>query len=116
MGFPDPGRAYRECVLRPLPLRPQPPFNTVPLVVFLSVIGLVTSVFFFVSRDVYGTIVFHNFLGITGVIGALESSGSLAVFERLIIPLLVMAVVALALLIAAHMLWIDSGTASTPRA
>jgi Type II CAAX prenyl endopeptidase Rce1-like len=93
-----------------------PPFNTVPLVVFLSVIGLVTSVFFFVSRDVYGTIVFHNFLGITGVIGALESSGNLAVFERLIIPLLVMAMVALALLIAAHMLWIDSGTAPTPRA
>jgi membrane protease YdiL (CAAX protease family) len=37
-----------------------PPFNTVALVVFLSVIGLVTSVFFFVSRDVYGTIAFHN--------------------------------------------------------
>jgi hypothetical protein len=33
-----------------------PPFNTVPLVVILSVVGLVTSVFFFVSRDVYGTI------------------------------------------------------------
>jgi hypothetical protein len=29
-----------------------PPFNTVPLVVILSVVGLVTSVFFFVSRDV----------------------------------------------------------------
>ena len=79
-----------------------PPFNTVPLVVFLSVIGLVTSVFFFVSRDVYGTIAFHNFLGIFGVIGALDASGNLTSFERPIIPLLVMAVVALALLIAAH--------------
>jgi hypothetical protein len=92
-----------------------PPFNTLGTVAFLSVIGLVTSVFFFVSRDVYGTIVFHNFNEIFGVIGALDASGNLAVFERPIIPLLVMAVVAVALLIAAHMLWINSGAAPTPR-
>src|SRR5215211_4370086 len=49
-----------------------PPFNTIPLVVILSMVGLVTSVFFFVSRDVYGTIAFHNFSGILGVIRALE--------------------------------------------
>ena len=90
-----------------------PPFNTVPLVVFLSVIGLVTSVFFFASRDVYGTIAFHNFLGITGVIGALESSGNLTVFERPIIPLLVMAAIAIALLVAAHVLWLNSGATRT---
>jgi hypothetical protein len=92
-----------------------PPFDTVPVVVFLSVIGLVTSVFFFVSRDVYGTIAFHNFLGITGVIGALDASNDLAAFEHPIIPLLVMAVVALALLIAAHVLWLNSAAAPTPR-
>jgi hypothetical protein len=92
-----------------------PPFNTIPLVVFLSVIGLVSSVFFFVSRDVYGTIAFHNFLGILGVIRALETSGNLSAFERPIIPLLVMAVVAVALLIAAHVLWLNSGAAPTPQ-
>jgi hypothetical protein len=91
-----------------------PPFNTVPLVVFLSVIGLVTSVFFFVSRDVYGTIAFHNFLGILGVIRALEASGNLSSFERPIIPLLVMAVISIALLIAAHVLWINAGAAPAP--
>jgi len=90
-----------------------PPFNTVPLVVFLSVIGLVTSVFYFVSRDVYGTIAFHNFLGVLGVMRALEASGNLSSFERPIVPLLVMAVVAVALLIAAHMLWINPGAAPT---
>ena len=88
-----------------------PPFNTVSVVVLLSAVGLVTSVFFFVSRDVYGTIAFHNFLGIFGVIRALDASGNLATFERPIVPLLVMAVVAVALLIAAHVLWINSGTA-----
>lgn len=46
------------------------------LVVILSVIGLVTRVCFFVSRDVYGTIAFHNFSGILGVIRALDASGN----------------------------------------
>ena len=91
-----------------------PPFNTVPTVVFLSVIGLVTSVFFFVSRDVYGTIAFHNFLGILGVIRALEASGNLSAFESPILPLWIMAVVAVALLIAAQVLLLDSGAAPTP--
>jgi hypothetical protein len=78
-------------------------------------IGLVTSVFFFVSRDVYGTIAFHNFLGIFGVIGALDASGNLTSFERPIIPLLVMAVIAVALLVAAHILWLNSEAAPTPQ-
>jgi hypothetical protein len=91
-----------------------PPFNTVPLVAFLSVIGLVTSAFFFVSGDVYGTIAFHNFLGITGVIGALEASGNLGAFERPIVPLLVMAVIAVALLVAAQVFLLDSGAAPAP--
>ena len=92
-----------------------PPFNTIPLVVILSVVGLLTSVFFFVSRDVYGTIAFHNFPGILGVIGALEASGNLSVLESPIIPLLVMAVITVALLIAAHVLWLNSGAAPTPQ-
>jgi len=91
-----------------------PPFNTVPVVVLLSVVGLVTSLFFFVSRDVYGTIAFHNFLGILGVIRALDATGNLSVFERPMIPLLVMAVITIALLIAAHVFWINSGAAPTP--
>jgi membrane protease YdiL (CAAX protease family) len=93
-----------------------PPFDTLPMVLFLSAIGLVTSVFFFVSRDVYGTIAFHNFLGILGVIRALEASGNLSAFESPILPLWIMAVVAVALLIAAQVLMLDSGTApASPR-
>ena len=93
-----------------------PPFNTVGLVVFLTVIGLVTSAFFFISRGVYGTIAFHNFFGLFGVIGALDASANLATFERPVVPLFVTAVVAIAVLIAAHVLWINSGAApTTPR-
>lgn len=91
-----------------------PPFNTVGFVVLLTVIGLVTSAFFFVSRDVYGTIVFHNFLGILGVIRALDASGNLAIFERPVVPLLVMAVVAIGALIATQVLWLNAGASPTP--
>jgi hypothetical protein len=91
-----------------------PPFNTVGTVVLLNVIGLITSAYFFLSRDVYGTIAFHNFVGIFGVIGALEASGNLASFERPLMPVLVMAVVAIAALIAVHVLWLNSEAAPTP--
>lgn len=91
-----------------------PPFNNVGTVVFLSVIGLLTSAFFFASRDVYGTIAFHNFLGIFGVIGALDASNNLASFERPVVPLFVMALLAVAVLIAAHVLWLNAGAAPTP--
>lgn len=94
-----------------------PPFNTVGFVALLTVIGLVTSLFFFVSRDVYGTIAFHNFAGIFGVIQALERSGNLGSLESPVIPLLVNAVVAVALLVAAHVLWLgrNAGDQRTAR-
>lgn len=85
-----------------------PPFNTIGVVVLLSVIGLVTSLFFFISKDVYGTIAFHNFLGIFGVIRGLETSGTLGSFKRPVIPLMVVATVAVVLLIAAHIYVIAS--------
>jgi hypothetical protein len=87
-----------------------PPFNTVSFAVLLTVIGLVTSTFFFISRDVYGTIAFHNFLGIFGVIRALDASGDLPSFERPVVPLLVMAVVAITLLIVAHSALAERGS------
>ena len=91
-----------------------PPFNTIGLVVFLTVIGLLTSLFFFVSRDVYGTIAFHNFLGIFGMISALDASGNLASFERPVGSLLVMAVVTIAALIMAHSRLLNQESERTP--
>ena len=44
---------------------------------------------------------------------ALEASGNLSSFERPIVPLLVMAGIAVALLIAAHMFWINPRAAPT---
>ena len=77
------------------------PFNTFGMVALLSVVGLMTSLFFFVSRDVYGTIVFHNFLGTFGVAQALKASGKLDTLTTLQVPLIVTALVTVAVLVAA---------------
>lgn len=77
-----------------------PPFDTLGMVVFLAAIGLVTSAFFFVSRDIYATIVFHNFLGVIGVTQSLAAAGRLGGLAAPQAPLLAMAVVALLLLVA----------------
>ena len=76
-----------------------PPFNTLEMVVFLSAVGLVTGAFFLVSRDVYGTVVFHNFLALFGVLEALEEAGALEAYAEPQVPLLVTAAVALGFLI-----------------
>ncbi|RWM04398.1 MAG: hypothetical protein E5X80_19680 [Mesorhizobium sp.] len=80
------------------------PFNTVSMVAFLAFIGLWTSAFFFLSRDVYATVAFHNFLGVFGVARALAAAGKLEGFSTLQVPLLVTAVVALLALIGSDAL------------
>lgn len=76
------------------------PFNEIRMVAFLTVIGLVTSLWWFASRDVYGTAVFHNFFGVTGVLAALKAGGLVPDHPTLAVPLLVTAgVVTLALLL-----------------
>lgn len=80
------------------------PFNTIGMVAFLSVIGLLTSAVFFLSGDIYGTILFHNFLGMFGVVQALAAQDNLAAFESVQVPLVVTAVIALLVLIAADRL------------
>jgi len=76
------------------------PFNTMPMVAFLGMIGLLTSIFFFASRDVYATIVFHTFLGVFGVVRAAVAQDNFTSFETLQAPLVASALVALVVLIA----------------
>ena len=73
---------------------------------FLSIIGLMTSVFFVVSHDVYGTIVFHNFLGVFGVVQALSAQDKLASFETLQAPLIATALTTLVIMIVLDVLLI----------
>jgi hypothetical protein len=88
------------------------PFNTFGMVALLSVVGLLTSAVFYISRDVYATIVFHNFLGVFGVVQALGASGQLGAFADPQPPLLVMAAAAVAMLVLSDRILLRRGTAA----
>lgn len=83
-----------------------PPFNSVRLVALLAAIGLLTSAFFFMSRDVYGTIVLHNFFGLFGVLDALRRTRRLESYAEWAPPLLATAAVTVLLLIGLHAAWL----------
>jgi membrane protease YdiL (CAAX protease family) len=76
-----------------------PPFNTWDMVILLTIIGIITGIFYFIVRDIYGTIVFHNFLGIFGVISALKATGNLTAYTTPIVPLFFTAFIAIIILI-----------------
>lgn len=59
-----------------------PPFGTWSMVGKLSLVGLLTGMFFFVTRDPWGTVVFHNGLGMIGVGQTLSATGRLDAYEQ----------------------------------
>lgn len=65
-----------------------PPFNTLGMVAFLAVVGLFTGTFYFATGSVYGAILFHNFLGMKGVVEALAARGALELYNTPQIPLI----------------------------
>jgi hypothetical protein len=70
-----------------------PPFNQPTMVAFLSVIGLVTSLVYFIGRDLYATMVFHNFFGVIGVMQSLSASGLLSTYSQPLFPITGMAII-----------------------
>ncbi|MGH7856250.1 MAG: hypothetical protein ACREQY_02895, partial [Candidatus Binatia bacterium] len=78
-----------------------PPFNTWAMVGFLTIIGLLTGAFYFAVRDVYGTIVFHNFLATIGVLRSLEDAGLLSTLNDPAYPLFATALIAVSILASA---------------
>lgn len=82
-----------------------PPFNSPTMILTLSIVGLATSAFFLVARDVYGTILFHNFLAVFGVVNALAAAGALAGYAEPKAPLYVMAVLSILVLVLADVCW-----------
>ena len=87
-----------------------PPFNTPGRVLLLTFVGMVTGIFFLVARDVYGTIVFHNFLALFGVLQAVEQTVGLDGYRRVQWPLIATAVSAVGVLVLLHRRWLgESG-------
>ncbi|HNL85837.1 MAG TPA: hypothetical protein PLM60_05085 [Methanoregulaceae archaeon] len=87
-----------------------PPFNQAGMILLLSFIGIVTSLVYFVGRDIYATIAFHNFLGCIGVIQALEAAGSLPLYEKPLLPVLGMAAISVAVFITIDFRFIRQGS------
>ncbi len=77
------------------------PFNQIKMMLFLLVPGIITSLFYFISREVYATILFHNFQGIIGVIGNLKNFEFL---NRPLYPLYFLVLLSVAALVCADML------------
>lgn len=82
-----------------------PPFNTPEMVMRLTGIGLITSLFFFLSRDVYATIIFHNFFATFGVLRSFQTPDHVDTFRRFKPVPAGLAVLALGLVIGMHLLW-----------
>ena len=85
-----------------------PPFNSLDMILLLSGVGLGTSAFYFAAREVYGTVLFHNLMGLYGVTASLYEIDRLRAFMQIQWSLLAMGAVTIALLVAADRFGIAS--------
>lgn len=72
------------------------PFNQLWMVMFLMIPGLVTGLIYFLGRDLYATILFHNFLGMTGVM----QNADLERFQQPMLHLYIILIIAVVTLVA----------------
>jgi hypothetical protein len=75
------------------------PFNTPGMIVPLTGVGLLTGIFHLCTGEVIGTLVFHNFLALFGVLGALDRSGGTASYHHVQPPLVLTAAAALTVIV-----------------
>ncbi len=80
------------------------PFNQWNMVFLLMVVGIITSLVYFLGRDVYAAIIVHNFLGMKGVMGSID----LAIFRQPLVPLYVLVVLSVVALVSVHY-WLAHG-------
>ena len=79
-----------------------PPYNSPALVLMLTQVGFASAAFFFLARDLYGTILFHNFLAARGVSETLARNGRLEDYTSPRLELLVMALLAVLVLVVSE--------------
>lgn len=87
------------------------PFNQTWMVFFLMIPGLITSLVYFLGRDIYATILFHNFLGMTGVMQNVD----LELFSQPLYLLYGLLVISVIVLIAADVFFIRRLTEDVPQ-
>ncbi|AGN01716.1 hypothetical protein L593_08855 [Salinarchaeum sp. Harcht-Bsk1] len=83
-----------------------PPFNTVEMVVLLTVVGVGTGLIYFVGRSFYGALAFHNFMALIGVVSSLEEDGQIGSYQQPLPPLLATALVAVLVMVGIERLFV----------
>ena len=73
-----------------------PPFNQLNTVLFIMIPGALTSIVFFVGRNIYAAIIFQNLQALFGVMRSIDITS----FTHPIYPLLIMGLVSILILIA----------------
>jgi hypothetical protein len=76
-----------------------PPFNQVNMVILLTIVSFATSIVYFIGRDIYSAIIFHNTLALFGVMQALEKSGNLISYSQPVYILIAMALISMIILV-----------------
>jgi hypothetical protein len=77
------------------------PFNQIKMMLILLIPGIATSLFYVICREIYATIVFHNFQGTVGVISNLANPETL---NRPLYPLYFLMFLAIVTFIVADIL------------
>lgn len=68
-----------------------PPFNQPNMVLFLMYPGILTSIVYFIGRDIYATVVFHNFQALFGVMNNIN----IELLSRPMYPVIIIAIVSI---------------------
>lgn len=83
-----------------------PPFNQINMVLLLTIISFATGIVYFIGRDIYAAIIFHNTLALFGVMQALEKSGNMIKYSQPVYPLIAMALVSVIIFVIFDILYI----------
>jgi len=83
-----------------------PPFNQPNMVLFLMIPAILTSVFYFIGREIYSTITIHNFLALIGVSGSIDVTA----LTQPLYPVIIIAFISVFVLIASDVFLIRRTT------
>lgn len=77
-----------------------PPFNQPNMVLFIMYPAVLTSIVYFIGRDIYAAVVFHNFQALLGVMNNVNVESLL----HLAYPVIIIAIASIALLVISDLL------------
>lgn len=77
-----------------------PPFNQPNMVLFIMYPGVLTSIVYFIGRDIYAAVVFHNFQALLGVMNNVKIESLL----HFAYPVIIIAIASIAILVISDLL------------